>query len=408
MKPLSISFQALLALGGLGRVAAAPTQARSWEMPLTWNHFGFLAKDTITVGTPPQNVTVFVDWTWISQYLITETCHGTNNTSACLNKEQSYFRTKDSSTFRNETVLFPSRTWNPNHFFFDLDLTVDYASDILAVGPYGQRTVVQAADFQFDQGEDFYPFDGVFGLSPVFANDNASYQSPFFQGWQAGTWSTPIVAFHYCYNGSVDTLKGTCGGADGLQQLGGYNPALVKDEIFWYDNIVFPEVNNVDFIYTPPVINYWALTLTSLSIGNESQALNTTVGSGAIFDHASYGRGAPLSVDAYTRLVELTSGKPITMAEPPNNGEQSFYEVECGQVGAFPTLSYTFAGHDKVWEILPSNYVEDFGNGTCVLNVRTLGYGDMVAGNFGETFSKDKYVLFDFETLKVGLADLAW
>lgn len=172
MKPLSISFQALLALGGLGRVAAAPTQARSWEMPLTWNHFGFLAKDTITVGTPPQNVTVFVDWTWISQYLITETCHGTDNTSACLNKEQSYFRTKDSSTFRNETVLFPSRTWNPNHFFFDLDLTVDYASDILAVGPYGQRTVVQAADFQFDQGEDFYPFDGVFGLSPVFANDN--------------------------------------------------------------------------------------------------------------------------------------------------------------------------------------------------------------------------------------------
>jgi hypothetical protein len=29
-------------------------------------------------------------------------------------------------------------------------------------------------------------------------------------------------------------------------------------------------------------------------------------------------------------------------------------------------------------------------------------------GNFGETFLKDKYVIFDFEKNRVGLADIEW
>lgn len=121
----------------------------------------------------------------------------------------------------------------------------------------------------------------------------------------------------------------------------------------------------------------------------------------------SYGRGAPLSVNAYKELISATAATPITLSLPPNNGNQSFYEVDCTKVATFPPIKYQFGGSKRVWEIVPSNYV-DIVDDKCVLNVRTLGDGDMIVGNFGETFAKDKYVVFDFEKNKVGLADLNW
>ena len=182
---------------------------------------------------------------------------------------------------------------------------------------------------------------------------------------------------------------------------------MVKWNIIWYDIERFSEVNAVDFVYKPGIYNYWTLRLTQLSLGDKVQALNHSSGAGAIFDHASYGRGAPLSLNAYAELISMTGATPITLDAPPNNGNQSFYEVDCSAVATFPSIRYRFAGYERVWEILPSNYVENI-SGICVLNVRTLGYGEMIAGNFGETFAKDKYIVFDFEKNKIGLADIRW
>ena len=205
----------------------------------------------------------------------------------------------------------------------------------------------------------------------------------------------------------MDTAKSTCGGHDALQSLGGYNDSLIDGDISWYDVELFPAVNNVDFVYKPGVYNYWTLKLTELSLGDKVQELNKSTGAGAIFDHASYGRGAALSVNAYRELISISGATPITLDSPPNNGNQSFYEVDCDKVDTLPSIKYQFGGVQRVWEIVPSNYVEKINN-TCVLNIRTLGDGDMIAGNFGETFAKDKYVVFDFEKLKVGLAKLRW
>ena len=215
------------------------------------------------------------------------------------------------------------------------------------------------------------------------------------------------MAFHYCYNGSVDSTKSTCGGYDGLQTLGGYNERLIDGEIVWYGTENFTEVNVVDFVYKPGLYNYWTLKLTALSLGDHIQTINESTGAGAMFDHASYGRGAPLSVNAYKELVSTTRAKSITLDSPPNNGNQSFYAVDCGKVDTFPPIKYQFGGSERIWQITPSNYIDQV-NGTCVLNVRTLGDGDVIAGNFGETFAKDKYIIFDFEKLRVGLADLSW
>lgn len=379
----------------------------SYDLPLTWNPFGFLTN--VSIGTPPQQITSFVDWTWISQYIFTTRCHeDSEDTLDCFSESQKLFNETLSSTFRDESLLYPSRTWNPNHFFFYKDLTVDYASDIERVGPSSARLTLQAADFQFNVTAAPYPFAGVFGLSPVFKNDNRSIQSPFYQMWSAGAWPEPLTAFHYCYNGSLDTEKSSCDGHDAIQTLGGIKHDLISGDISWYDVIFFPEVNSVDFVYTPAVYNYWTLRLTRLSIGDNIMALNRSAGAAAIFDHASYGRGAPLSVNAYQELVSLSGATPIALGSPLNNGNQSFFQVDCAQVSNLPPIKYRFGGSQKDWQIDGSNYVDDVGNDTCVLNIRTLGDGDMIAGNFGETFAKDKYIVFDFSKLKVGLADIKW
>ena len=174
---ISISLVALLLLSDYQPVIGSPARLRSgsgnsFDLPLTWSSFGFLGN--ISVGTPPQQITSFVDWTWINQYVFTTTCHGDQSkTYDCFAKEQEFFNQSRSSTYRDESTLYPSRTWNPNHFFFYDDLTVDHASDIEVVGPSSARLTIQAADFQFDLTEAPYPFSGVYGLSPVFKEDNS-------------------------------------------------------------------------------------------------------------------------------------------------------------------------------------------------------------------------------------------
>lgn len=236
----------------------------------------------------------------------------------------------------------------------------------------------------------------------------APAQSTFWQAWKARQFPSPYIAFHYCYPGSPDISKATCKGHDAIQTLGGCQHDLIKGAIEWYDVISFPEINVVDFVYHPGFFDYWVVRLKSVSLGDEPQAINRTIGAAAVFDHASYGRGAAVSVNMYKSLVALTSAKLITLASPPNNGDQPFYAFNCNKTSKLPPINYQFTGGNRTWKILPRNYVSDFGNGTCVFNVRTLGDGDFVIGNLGETFAKDKIILMDFEKLRVGVADVKW
>lgn len=233
-------------------------------------------------------------------------------------------------------------------------------------------------------------------------------QSTFWQSWQAGQFPSPYIAFHYCYPGSPDASKATCNGHDAIQTLGGCQRDLIDGAIEWYDVISFPEINIIDFVYKPGFFDYWALRLKSVSLGDEPQAINHTTGAAVVFDHASFGRGAAVSVNMYKTLIALTSAKLIALASPPNNGDQPFYAFDCTKTSKLPPIKYQLAGRRRAWDILPRNYVSDFGNGTCVFNVRTLGDGDFVIGNLGETFARDKIILMDFKRLRVGIADVKW
>lgn len=418
-------FSALTgALAAPSSLAKTTSTGKPYDMPLDWTPFGFTTSDTIHIGNPPQRIDSFVDWTWIGQYAFTPRCHGSmSQTYACLQPEQALFNQTKSISFANQSHLYPDRNWNPNHFFFYDDLSVGYGSDMQRVGNHVARNTIMMADMHFKLNFAF-PFAGVFGLSPAFeGQDNASTQSPFYQMWKKGVYPSPLISFQYCYNatfGNPAPNRSRCNNHDGLQTLGGVSPALKSQpggekSVLWYDNILFPLVNDIDFVYAPPLYNYWATRVTKHLIGDEEQVLNKTYGGnpGAIFDHASYGVGVPMSVNSYKRLIELTGGQQIQLDQKdyPNNGNQTFVSVDCGRVSSFPPVKYQFEGHDRIWEVIAENYVEKLtldgkSDPTCVLNVRTLGEGNFVVGNFGGTFAKDKVVLFDFQKLRVGLADM--
>lgn len=175
----SLSFHVLLAFSLCAvLVNGVPTQRSAsnlggYSLPLQRNpYFGFLAN--ISIGTPAQQVTAFTDWTWISQYLVTTECNGSlTDTARCLSPQQLVFNQSLSSSYRNESSLYPSRSWNPNEFFGTIDFSVDYASEIERVGPSSSRIVVQASSFQPGYfTSSVFPFLGIFGLAPAFRSDN--------------------------------------------------------------------------------------------------------------------------------------------------------------------------------------------------------------------------------------------
>lgn len=174
-------FTAVAAATLLGCTLAAPVApssedyAGSYDMPLTWSSYGWLGE--WSVGTPAQKMTAFVDWTWISLYALTAKCKGSlTQINECFLPGQEYFNTTLSSSFKNETALYPSRVWDPNHFYNTLPIKVEYASDIVRVGPTSAQLVLEAADFQFMEPVPF-PFDSVYGLSPVLPGDNGKHMN---------------------------------------------------------------------------------------------------------------------------------------------------------------------------------------------------------------------------------------
>lgn len=179
VSPILVYTLLLASVGPLALAIPAtqnPHKGRSYDMPLTWTPYGFVTE--ISIGTPPQRLNVFVDWTWIGQYILTTLCRGNSGaTYSCLAKQQTFFNQTRSFTFRNLTAHFSDLVWNPNHFYFYEDLHIDVASDIVTVGPSSVRMTIQAADFQFDNTDMAYPFAGVYGLSPVFKGDNSTYHS---------------------------------------------------------------------------------------------------------------------------------------------------------------------------------------------------------------------------------------
>jgi hypothetical protein len=153
-------------------------KAGRYDMPLSWGTGGFLS--TIEFGTPKVQLPVFVDWTWISQFIVGPKCFGAYDPDACLFPDQKYYDPRDSSTFKDLSTKYKDRTWKPNHFFFEDPLHAEYGADSIDIGPVTSEIVVQISDMEFNASTYGYafPFAGVFGLSPVYKGDGREYTDP--------------------------------------------------------------------------------------------------------------------------------------------------------------------------------------------------------------------------------------
>ncbi|OGM44021.1 hypothetical protein ABOM_007789 [Aspergillus bombycis] len=408
-RDIGMAFMAAVSLTAAAPLTTESATYTTYDMPLDWTPPGFTT--SISMGLPAQDLSAFVDWTWIGHFVVTTTCYGdpTGNGDKCLNPLQERFYPSASHTFEplpSERSLH----WNPNHFFGTLPIDADIAREVVTVGPVEFTATIQASDVQFDARQIMFPFAAVLGFSPVFSDDmkNASIQSPFYQAYEAGAWNNTQTGFLYCYG----TNKSPCDGHDGIQTLGGYRDDLVHGEIEWHNIIKFPLVNDIDFIYQPPVYNYWTVELSGFAIGDEELAVNKSAG--AVFDHASYGRGAPVSQQGYQKLIDMVNAVPTYLSplEQPNNAQQIFYKFPNSAIDKLKPLKYRFGTSSREWKIHPYNYVvpHPVDPGYSILNVRALGWDDFVIGNFGETFLIDKYIILDFgdpgsSYIRVGLAD---
>jgi hypothetical protein len=146
-------------------------KADRYDMPISWHANGFMSN--MSIGTPKTDIPVLVDWTWISQLIISPKCFGEFDPEACHFPGQPAWDPRTSSTFKNLSDKFDERTWKPNHFFFNDPLHVEYGSDSVQLGPVASESVIQVTDMTFNVSTYGFPFPfaGVFGLSPVFAND---------------------------------------------------------------------------------------------------------------------------------------------------------------------------------------------------------------------------------------------
>lgn len=95
----------------------------------------------------------------------------------CLNPQQELFNERKSTSFDYGPESYPTRTWNPTHFFFYNNLTVEYATDFVTVGNSTTKAVIQVSNIDFNMTAEPFPFSSVYGLSPVFKADNGDFLS---------------------------------------------------------------------------------------------------------------------------------------------------------------------------------------------------------------------------------------
>ncbi len=163
-------FTLLIAVWLACKASAAPSKATSppagFDLPLIRDPvFGYLGN--VSVGTPAQKLTVFLDWTWTSQYFLSTVCSNeTAPTGKCLSPIQQYFNQSRSSSFEGELTEHANQTWYPNEFL-PAPFEVTYGSDMLKVGPTSSPITLQLSDIELGLlVQTPLSFGGIMGLMP--------------------------------------------------------------------------------------------------------------------------------------------------------------------------------------------------------------------------------------------------
>ncbi|PWY79687.1 hypothetical protein BO70DRAFT_353399 [Aspergillus heteromorphus CBS 117.55] len=435
------------------------------SVPAFWNTYGYLFN--ITVGTPPQNLTVLSDWAWMSLFARSSRCVDTVDPALCVAPGQSYYDERLSSTFSPSAL--PQLQW-PTNLFCPL-FTVDYISDTVCINDLCTEptTTFQASHFPFT-GEwvPVQPFGGIFGMAPVLPELNETFHPVFHQAWQSGK-TNPQIGWNACKD-----LSSTepCLGGDSKFVFGGSDPSLYHTtNLTWYKTITPPWLGGEMYApISPQIYNFWSTRWTggwivspppsadpesqtepetetetwspnyairfppSALIRNagpeewqqrnphaipESDGLITPL---AVLDDNSEGLGVPVSANAYNdfiRLVDARKASPESVAalaaqmtsSPTGAHAQDWYLVDCDAAETLPSLVYEL-DHRVNYTVRPEAFVQEiYATGECYLNLNVWTHsrtesGDATLLSLGLGFLKSLYVILDFETLEFGLAPL--
>ncbi|KAJ5971593.1 aspartic peptidase domain-containing protein [Penicillium vulpinum] len=414
---------------------SGPSASRPVSIPAFWTTYGYVFN--ITVGTPPQQLAVLSDWTWVSLFTRSGRCNDVYDVSRCVTEGQEYFDEKKSTTFKNTTL--GSFTW-PNTAFAP-DFTVDYGRDSVCTGTLcTKRTILQLSDFPYDG--DIIPiqeFGGIYGLAPVTPHADPRFVPHFYQAWKRGE-TSPRVGWNSCAKLSSSQ---PCLDGDAKYVFGGSDTTLYnQSELTWFRTKNTSYITATKSLYYPQPNDLWATRWTGgwiatqdgnwsrnyavdfTNVGHDKKAITTTAM--AILDEGSEGLGTALSADAYAQMVQMTSASPAsneTIAAIRSQGtssgtgtqQQPWYLVNCTNTAHFPSIVYELDGRAN-YTVGPEDYIQKlYATGECYLNINIWPYvdqkGNWKKGNskvllLGLGFLQKLYVVFDYEKSKFGLAPL--
>ena len=385
------------------------------------------ASFNITLGTPPQTVTLLSDWTWQTTWVDTAHCKGIYSVSECIPKGQNFFDDVASSTFKS-TPQYQGQTWQGTDYAPGIPFITWFGTDTLCFesDANGDKICMPNTEVSLSNFTNPLPvvFDigGVFGFAPVLNGYNATFYPAPYQFMKKNLLN-PVVGWHMC--GAIKNAD-TCCGEDYLTIMGGTDTSVYMPSTMQYHDLdISPCVNSGTHLsLSPSRQNYWSTTWTGFFIGNkkfslaakDSPSYNSTTTSSscdsidpiAIWDQDKFGRGAPMPISAFNYLVGLTSAVKISdTAAPFNAGTQGLYSIPCSKISSLPNINYELS-HKQNISLVPNQYIDsEYMPGTCLLNVRTWDRPvDGAQTFFGLTVISRTYLAFDYDRNVVGLAPL--
>uniref|UniRef100_A0A914P7V2 Peptidase A1 domain-containing protein n=1 Tax=Panagrolaimus davidi TaxID=227884 RepID=A0A914P7V2_9BILA len=326
------------------------------------NYFNTFLVANISLGTPPQNFTMFLDTASSNLWVIDSKCKskGCQGNPGGISKH--VFDSTKSTTFINNGQYF-----SINYGYGAV--VGNLGTDTLNLGGISiqNQTFALAETLADPFGEQ--PIDGFLGLGwpnlavdgviPPLQNALPQLDSPLFTVWLDQRHQTNIdPAAGQITFGALDT--GHC------------------------------DVSTIYYIKLSS-LTYWMFPLSKFQLGSYTNSKATL----AISDTARIGFGAPqVDFDGIIKFLNATF-------DSTNN----IYTVPCGQINSIPEMRFTFEG--ITLHVPSSNFIVDqgLGNGLCVVTVFVLnggGFGPVWI--FGDSFLRSYCNIYDIGNKQIGFA----
>ncbi|KZT13266.1 acid protease [Laetiporus sulphureus 93-53] len=330
-----------------------PTKSKRGAIPLTDDMNGQMWQGAISVGTPPQDVTVDFDTGSADLVLPGPTCE-----QNCAGHH--YYHPEASKSSSTRSSQFTLRYGDGSY------VTGEQYADTVNVGGLTATNATVGAAQQYSEGlaPSNFPPDGILGLA--YPSVTSFHQPTVFQAlMQENQIKNPVFAFKL--------------GSDGPElMLGGINDDLHQGDI----------------TYTPVTQQgYWQVNIDGVSANGNKTLENVS----AIID-----TGTTLIIGNPDQVAQLYATIPGAKQAPESYGS-GFYTVPCN---AIPTISLSFGGKgfDISTDLINLGPV-DSGSSDCLAGL--AGQGGMNFWIVGDVFLQNVYTVFDFQNNQVGFANLA-